>query len=77
MILVFTSTAFTNWVKEHVDITSDASFNPYLTFLFFAMLVYSLHVLTQLLTSRSYRAGMSAMRFLGSTLYLLFRLIGF
>lgn len=41
MILVFTSTAFTNWVKTHVEITSDASFNPYLTFLFFAMYVYS------------------------------------
>lgn len=37
MIVVFTSTAFTNWVKEHVEITENASFNPYLTFLFFAM----------------------------------------
>lgn len=37
MILVFTSTAFTKWVKEHVEITADANFNPYLTFLFFAM----------------------------------------
>ncbi|GJE86231.1 chitin synthase (GT2) [Phanerochaete sordida] len=59
MILVFTSTAFTNWVKQHVAITDDATFNPYLTFLFFAM------------------AGMSAMRFVGSTVYLLLRLIGF
>lgn len=40
MILVFTSTAFTNWVKNHVEITDDGSFNPYLTFLFFAMYVY-------------------------------------
>ena len=39
MILVFTSTAFTEFVKKHVEITSDASFNPYLTFLFFAMYV--------------------------------------
>lgn len=39
MILVFTSTAFTNWVKKHVEITEDATFNPYLTFLFFAMYV--------------------------------------
>ena len=59
MILVFTSTAFTNWVKDHVEITEDASFNPYLSFLFIAM------------------AGMSAVRFVGSLLYLLLRLIGF
>ncbi|KAI0803157.1 glycosyltransferase family 2 protein [Irpex lacteus] len=58
MILVFTSTAFTNFVKKHIEITSDASFNPYLTFLFFAM------------------AGMSAMRFVGSFLYLVLRLFG-
>ncbi|KAI0348109.1 chitin synthase [Trametopsis cervina] len=58
MILVFTSTAFTDFVKDHVEITSDTSFNPYLTFLFFAM------------------AGMSAMRFIGSTLYLILRLFG-
>lgn len=37
MILVFTSTAFTNFVSEHVEITDNANFNPYLTFLFFAM----------------------------------------
>ena len=37
MILVFTSTAFTNWVKEHVASTQDATFNPYLTFLFWAL----------------------------------------
>ena len=33
MILVFTSTAFTNWVKSHVAATQEATFNPYLTFL--------------------------------------------
>ncbi|KAH9932014.1 chitin synthase [Epithele typhae] len=59
MILVFTSTVFTNWVKEHVQFTSDATFNPYLTFLFYAL------------------AGLSAIRFTGSVLYLLLRLIGF
>jgi hypothetical protein len=40
MILVFTSTAFTNFVRNHVNITSDSTFNPYLTFLFFAMYVH-------------------------------------
>ncbi|KAI0360959.1 chitin synthase 2 [Trametes cingulata] len=58
MILVFTSTAFTNWVKSHVTTTSDATFNPYLTFLFICL------------------AGLSAIRFVGSTLYLLLRLVG-
>ena len=58
MILIFTSTAFTNWVNTHVEITSGTTFNPYLSFLFFAM------------------AGMSAVRFIGSTLYLLLRLVG-
>ncbi|KAH9849261.1 chitin synthase 2 [Lenzites betulinus] len=58
MILVFTSTAFTNWVKSHVNSTSDATFNPYLTFLFYCL------------------AGLSAIRFVGSTLYLLLRLVG-
>ena len=37
MILIFTSTAFTNWVNEHVELTANANFNPYLSFLFFAM----------------------------------------
>lgn len=40
MILVFTSTAFTAWVKDHVNSTSDATFNPYLTFLFYALYVF-------------------------------------
>ncbi|TFK87587.1 glycosyltransferase family 2 protein [Polyporus arcularius HHB13444] len=59
MILVFTSTAFTKWVNDHVTSTKDANFNPYLTFLFYCL------------------AGLSAIRFLGSTIYLLLRLIGF
>jgi chitin synthase len=37
MILVFTSTAFTNFVKEHVQEEEGATFNPYLTFLFLAL----------------------------------------
>ncbi|KAI0778781.1 chitin synthase [Trametes elegans] len=58
MILVFTSTAFTKWVHNHVAQTADANFNPYLSFLFFCF------------------AGLSAIRFVGSTLYLLLRLVG-
>lgn len=58
MILVFTSEAFLNWVNEHVETTDDSSFNPYLTFLFFAL------------------AGLSAIRFFGSAMYLLLRLVG-
>ncbi|KAI0068051.1 glycosyltransferase family 2 protein [Artomyces pyxidatus] len=58
LIVVFTSTAFTNWVNKHVETTSDSNFNPYLSFLFFAL------------------AGLSAVRFTGSFLYLLFRLFG-
>ncbi|KZP25362.1 glycosyltransferase family 2 protein [Athelia psychrophila] len=59
MILVFTSTAFTDWVTKHVTNTTDATFNPYLTVLFVAL------------------AGLSAIRFVGSALYLVFRLFGF
>jgi len=59
MILVFTSTIFTNWVESHVASTNGTSFNPYLTFLFIAL------------------AGLSAIRFTCSTLYLIFRLFGF
>lgn len=59
MILFFTSEAFNNWVKNHVrDSAKDAVFNPYLSFLFYALAVLSL------------------IRFLGSTLYLLLRLVG-
>jgi len=58
MIVVFTSTAFTKWVGQHVELKSDSTFNPYLTFLFFAL------------------AGISLIRFVGSSLYLLLRLFG-
>lgn len=59
MIVVFTSTLFTNWVKEHINTSNNNTFNPYLTFLFYAL------------------AGLSAVRFTGSFLYLVFRLFGF
>lgn len=35
----FTSTAFTTWVADHVQEHNDATFNPYLTFLFWALYV--------------------------------------
>lgn len=37
MIVVFTSTAFTDWVAKHVSQDGNAAFNPYLTFLFYAL----------------------------------------
>jgi chitin synthase len=37
MILIFTSTAFLNWINTHVARTDNTSFNPYLTVLFFAL----------------------------------------
>lgn len=58
MIIVFTSTAFTTWVAEHVQEADNSTFNPYLTFLFWSL------------------AGLSAIRFTGSFLYLVFRLFG-
>jgi chitin synthase len=58
MIVAFTSTAFNDWVKQHVQQSNNTDFNPYLTALFFAL------------------AGLSAVRFTGSALYLIFRLIG-
>ncbi|EGO31066.1 glycosyltransferase family 2 protein [Serpula lacrymans var. lacrymans S7.9] len=58
LILIFTSTAFTNWVDAHVEKTQSSNFNPYLSFLFIAL------------------AGLSAIRFVGSALYLIFRLFG-
>lgn len=58
MIVAFTSTAFTNWVAHNVQSHRDATFNPYLTFLFLAL------------------AALSAIRFTGSALYLIFRLFG-
>jgi len=59
MIIVFTSTAFLNWVNKHVETTQGSDFNPYLSFLFIAL------------------AGLSAIRFVCSALYLVFRLFGF
>jgi chitin synthase len=58
MIIAFTSTAFLNWVSEHVQVATKSNFNPYLTFLFWSL------------------AGLSAIRFTGSFLYLVFRLFG-
>jgi len=59
LIVIFTSTAFADWVKTHVQAANGTAFNPYLTFLFWAF------------------AGLSSVRFLGSFLYLVFRLFGF
>ncbi|KAH7107091.1 glycosyltransferase family 2 protein [Auriculariales sp. MPI-PUGE-AT-0066] len=59
MVLAFTSDAFNEWIAKHVKNTKDGGvFNPYLTFLFYALAILSL------------------IRFLGSTLYLLLRLVG-
>jgi len=58
MILCFTSSGFLTWVNTHFIGTRNDAFNPYLTFLFYAL------------------AGLSAVRFLGSVVYLLFRLLG-
>ncbi|KAH0591202.1 hypothetical protein H2248_001294 [Termitomyces sp. 'cryptogamus'] len=58
LILVFTSTAFADWAAKHVEAANGTTFNPYLTFLFWAF------------------AGLSAIRFMGSFLYLIFRLFG-
>lgn len=40
MILAFTSTAFNDWVAKHTSSTGDSAFNPYLTFLFYALYVF-------------------------------------
>ncbi|KLO11323.1 glycosyltransferase family 2 protein [Schizopora paradoxa] len=58
LIIIFTSEAFLDWAQEHVESTSGTTFNPYLTFLFWAL------------------AGISAVRFFGSTMYLFLRLFG-
>ncbi|AAW44688.1 hypothetical protein CNBG2250 [Cryptococcus deneoformans B-3501A] len=59
VILLFTSSTFTNWVNSHfVDATS-STFNPYLTVIFYAVL------------------GLSALRFAGCLLYLIFRMFGY
>lgn len=39
MILVFTSEAFLKWVEDNFE-TENSSFNPYLTFLFYALYVF-------------------------------------
>jgi len=36
LILVFTSTAFLDWVNEHIQFAQTGAFNPYLSFLFLA-----------------------------------------
>jgi chitin synthase len=56
IILVFTSLAFQNWAHKYEE--ANSTFNPYLSFLFYAL------------------ASLSAIRFLGSTLYLILRLCG-
>jgi hypothetical protein len=43
MVIVFTSTAFNNWVATHVQVTNGTSFNPYLTFLFYALYVFTVY----------------------------------
>jgi chitin synthase len=40
LIVVFTSTGFTNWVAEHVEQDGGSDFNPYLSFLFLALCVF-------------------------------------
>lgn len=87
MIVAFTSTAFTDWVAEHVT-KGNTAFNPYLTFLFYALYVFLEHLSRFLLSlkielntetplSFPFRsAGLSAIRFTGSFLYLVFRLVG-
>jgi chitin synthase len=57
MILIFTSTAFTNWVDTHVENTDDTTFNPYLTALFIALCVIFLVYLTKLADSFFDRQG--------------------
>jgi len=59
MIVVFSSSAFLTWVNERIEKSASSNFNPYLSFLFFAL------------------AGLSAIRFTGSLLYLIFRFFGF
>lgn len=38
VIMLFTSSAFTNWISEHFSTASDSTFNPYLTVIFYAVL---------------------------------------
>jgi hypothetical protein len=57
MILIFTSTAFTNWVDAHVEKTDDTTFNPYLTVLFIALCVAVLVALCTKLADFDQRQG--------------------
>ncbi|ODN83514.1 hypothetical protein L202_01648 [Cryptococcus amylolentus CBS 6039] len=59
VILLFTSSTFTDWVNSHFVEATDTTFNPYLTVIFYAVL------------------GLSALRFVGCVLYLIFRICGF
>jgi chitin synthase len=58
MIIIFTSDGFLTFVQKHFTDVPGSVFNPYLSFLFFAL------------------AGLSAIRFAGSALYLILRLFG-
>lgn len=40
MIVVFTSDAFTEFIKKYVQDTGNSTFNPYLQVLFFALYVF-------------------------------------
>jgi chitin synthase len=42
VILLFTSSVFTNWISSHFAISNDAGFNPYLTVIFYSVLALSL-----------------------------------
>lgn len=59
VILLFTSSAFTEWLRSNWSSASAATFNPYLTAIFYSVLF------------------LSAVRFIGCVLYLVFRLFGF
>ncbi|KAL1405810.1 Chitin synthase, class 2 [Vanrija albida] len=59
IIMLFTSSAFTDWLGKHFVSATESAFNPYLTAIFYSVLF------------------LSAMRFIGCTLYLLFRFFGF
>lgn len=59
VILLFTSSAFTEWLAANWSSASASTFNPYLTAIFYSVLV------------------LSAVRFVGCVLYLVFRLFGF
>ena len=77
MVVVFTSKAFNDWIARHVQAANGTSFNPYLTFLFIALYVAMIYPPLLMTDLSSCSAGLSAIRFLGSFLYLVFRLFGF